>query len=184
MIDPTERELNELIRELRDNYRTIIPFKRPGLQKASDALADDVHLGTIKANDMWRRYITVTYARTGSMPKTAKALGIGNSTVQENIDHKLLAKIEADDLNAISPLPNKPNPDILINRDDWVTIKEAARVLGRRRDFLALKVCPRLAKFGYAIQVEGTPATRWNQHWIISKRYHPLLQTVRRSKEL
>ncbi len=83
------RELEQCVKNvlIRRNYR-------PSGGAASDAveeLAADVRAGSLTADDLLARYVTLVYSRTGSYEETARRLALDRRTVKAKVNPDLLA---------------------------------------------------------------------------------------------
>ena len=87
------RELEQCVRNVLVRKR-YVPPRRPADSPhgAGDALAAAVAAGTLSADELLRRYVTLVYSQTGSFDATAKRLGIDWRTVKAKLDPEALDK--------------------------------------------------------------------------------------------
>ncbi|MCE9546174.1 MAG: sigma-54 factor interaction domain-containing protein [Planctomycetia bacterium] len=80
------------IRELEQCVRNVMIRReyRPAQDRTSPAadLAAAIEAGTLSADDLLKRYCTITYARTGSYEATARLLKLDRRTVKSKVDEK------------------------------------------------------------------------------------------------
>jgi len=85
------RELEQCVKNvlIRRNYRP----SRMGLDVVEE-LAADVRAGSVTAEDLVSRYVTIVYSRTGSYEETARRLGLDRRTVKSKVNAGLLGRLE------------------------------------------------------------------------------------------
>jgi transcriptional regulator with PAS, ATPase and Fis domain len=91
------RELEQCVRNvlIRKRYApSRRPTNRPGetLNGPAGELAAAVLAGSLTADDLLRRYITLVYLQTGSFDATARRLGIDWRTVKAKVDPQVIAR--------------------------------------------------------------------------------------------
>ena len=74
---------------IRGNYRPA----RSAPEDPAEELAARARAGTLTADDLLSRYITLVYGRTGSYEETARRLALDRRTVKAKIDPTLLARL-------------------------------------------------------------------------------------------
>jgi DNA-binding NtrC family response regulator len=86
------RELEQCVRNLviRGHYR---PRRLPPTADPRRAFADAVVRGTLDADQLLRRYVTLVYAETGSVSETARRLGLDRTTARLKVDRAWLATL-------------------------------------------------------------------------------------------
>lgn len=88
------------IRELEQCVRNILirrayqPAVAPPVGNAQEDLQDDITNGALTADELLRRYCTLTFVATGSYEATARKLKLDRRTIRAKIDHNLLAQIQ------------------------------------------------------------------------------------------
>jgi transcriptional regulator with AAA-type ATPase domain len=85
------RELEQCVKNvlIRRNYRP----SQMGAD-AVDELAADVRAGSVTAEDLVSRYVTIVYSRTGSYEETSRRLGLDRRTVKAKVNEPLLARLQ------------------------------------------------------------------------------------------
>ncbi len=95
------RELEQCVRNVLIRQRYAPPRRAEERSDAnSDGAAGDlaaaVSAGSLTADELLRRYITLVYSQTGSFDATARRLGIDWRTVKAKVDPQLVARPEND----------------------------------------------------------------------------------------
>jgi transcriptional regulator with AAA-type ATPase domain len=85
------RELEQCVKNLliRGNYRPA----RAASDDPAEELAAHARAGTLTADELLSRYITLVYSRTGSYEETARRLALDRRTVKAKVDSALLTRL-------------------------------------------------------------------------------------------
>lgn len=85
------RELEQCVKNvlIRRNYRPAAL----GADDPADEFASQARAGSLTAEELLTRYVTLVYSRTGSYEETARRLGLDRRTVKAKVDAALLARL-------------------------------------------------------------------------------------------
>jgi transcriptional regulator with PAS, ATPase and Fis domain len=85
------RELEQCVKNLliRGNYR---PARTP-VDDPAEEFAQQARAGSLPADELLARYVTLVYSRTGSYEETSRRLALDRRTVKAKIDGALLARL-------------------------------------------------------------------------------------------
>ena len=85
------RELEQCVKNvlIRRNYRP----SGTGAEDPVDEFANQARAGTLTADELLGRYVTIVYSRTGSYEETARRLGLDRRTVKSKVDAELLNRL-------------------------------------------------------------------------------------------
>jgi transcriptional regulator with AAA-type ATPase domain len=85
------RELEQCVKNMliRGNYRPA----RSTPEDPADEFAAHARAGSLTADELLTRYVTIVYSRTGSYEETARRLALDRRTVKARVDSALLARL-------------------------------------------------------------------------------------------
>ena len=88
------RELEQCIKNvlIRRNYRP----SRAAPENPVDEFAEAARAGTLTADELLSRYVTMVYSRTRSYEETARRLGLDRRTVKAKVDPAMLTRLHAE----------------------------------------------------------------------------------------
>jgi hypothetical protein len=88
------RELEQCIKNMliRRNYCP----SRIGLENPADEFAEGARAGTLTADELLSRYVTMVYSRTRSYEETARRLGLDRRTVKAKVDAGMLSRLRGE----------------------------------------------------------------------------------------
>jgi transcriptional regulator with AAA-type ATPase domain len=86
------RELEQCVKNMliRGNYR---PARSAGAADAVEEFASQARAGSLTAEELLGRYVTIVYSRTRSYEETARRLGLDRRTVKAKVDAGLLERL-------------------------------------------------------------------------------------------